>query len=158
MVHDGLGLRRCELSSYPPIESCALLRLYRLFPSFLPLPTLRISALGRRHRSTYILSYQLSFWVSMIRASPKAVDHNSAKLCSSIKTDEILRTNTPFERPFASHSLLIPWQTSPYALYKGVLCYPPSLKGGRIRASPGFILTMNCQDQLVVESSRHCPM
>lgn len=63
-------------------------------------------------------------------------DHNSAKLCSSIKTDEMLRTNTPFERPFASHSLLIPWQTSPYALYKGVLCYPPPSKGGRIRASP----------------------
>jgi hypothetical protein len=40
----------------------------------------------------------------------------------------MLRTNTPFERPFASHSLLIPWQTSPYALYKGVLCYPPPLK------------------------------
>ena len=37
----------------------------------------------------------------------------------------MLRTNTPFERPFASHSLLIPWQTSPYALYKGVLCYHP---------------------------------
>ena len=57
----------------------------------------------------------------------------------------MLRTNTHFERQFASHSLLFPWQTSPYPLYKGVLCYPPPLKGGIIRASPGLILTRKCQ-------------
>ena len=86
----------------------------------------------------------------MIRASPKAVDHNSAKLCSSIKTDEMLRTNTPFLRQFASHSLLIPWQTSPYPLYKGVLSYPPPSKGGIIRASPGCYNLKECQDMSIV--------
>lgn len=57
----------------------------------------------------------------------KPGDDNSIK-CQTLlfrKTIAMLRTNTPFKRQFASHSLLIPWQTSPYPLYKGVLCYPP---------------------------------
>ena len=55
--------------------------------------------------------------------------HRTTIMAQDYLTDTYLRQ-------FASHSLLIPWQTSPYALYKGVLCYPPPLKSGRSRASP----------------------
>ena len=61
MVDDGLGLKRCELSSYMVIGSRTFFKTKSSFPLFLPFPARRISAPGRRHQSTYILSYQLSF-------------------------------------------------------------------------------------------------
>ena len=54
-------------------------------------------------------------------------------------------TNTPYLRQIASHSLLIPWQTSTYAIYKWVLSYQPTLSGGINRASPEMEEQSGCQ-------------
>ena len=44
MVDDGLGLKRCELSSYPVRESCTLSKLNWLSLCSVPFPARRISA------------------------------------------------------------------------------------------------------------------
>ena len=51
----------------------------RLADDYQPLSARRISALGRRHRSAYILSYQSLFSVSINRASPEGDYSKCAK-------------------------------------------------------------------------------
>ena len=70
MVHDGLGLRRCELSSHLPNPK-RIQRMKSVFPHSCQKGLAIVWPYCRRRESAYILSYQSLFSVSINRASPE---------------------------------------------------------------------------------------
>ena len=70
MVHYGLGLRRCELSSHL-INSKTINDMKSVFPHSCQKGLANIWIYSRRRESAYILSYQSLFSVSINRASPE---------------------------------------------------------------------------------------
>ena len=78
MVHDGLGLRRCELSSHLPNPK-RIQRMKSVSPHSCQKGLAIVWPYCRRRESAYILSYQSLFSVSINRASPEGFYPKCAK-------------------------------------------------------------------------------